>query len=234
VEQQFYLPDLHIGSNALSESEAHHVSHVLRLREGDTITVIDGAGHYAHAQLVKVGKKECICVVNEMQTASYSMRKLHLYVAPTKNADRYEWMLEKATELNIASITPIICKRSERKNINSERLSKIIVSASKQSKRYYFPVLNEALQLAHLNQLKGRAAVAHCYMNLKRVSIYSLVDKHNEMSIFIGPEGDFTEDEVHFLQKNFNAEGIHLGNFRLRTETAALAACSVFQLCSND
>lgn len=234
MEQQFYLPDLHIGPNALPDSEAHHATLVLRLQEGDTIAVIDGVGHFAHAQLIKVSKKECVCAVSQIETVPDSIRKLHLYVAPTKNADRYEWMLEKATELNIASLTPIICKRSERKNINSERLSKITVSASKQSKRFYFPVLNDALQLAQLSDVKGRAAVAHCYSDLERNSLHSIAEKYHEMSVFIGPEGDFTKDEVDFLQKNFNAEGIHLGNFRLRTETAALAACSVFQLCSNN
>ena len=150
---------------------------------------------------------------------------LHLAVAPTKMNDRYEWFLEKATEIGIHEITPIICDRSERKVINTERFDKIILTALKQSNELFLPKLNEAITFKEFVKLKneGKKLIAHCEETNKK-TLKSVLAPNENITILIGPEGDFSEKEIEAALEN-NYIPVSLGSTRLRTETAAIVAC---------
>ena len=222
----FYTPDLSSNQYTLNEEESRHCSKVLRLTRGDEIHLIDGRGGLYRAQITEVGKKHVNLSVLETQL-EFGRRNhhLHIAIAPTKNIDRLEWFLEKATEIGIDEITPIICDRSERKIIKEERLEKVITSAVKQSLTAYHPKLNNAI--AYQDFIKQNSAthklIAHC-MDGEKMSISQQIAIHQSYLILIGPEGDFTPAELNIALHNAY-KPVTLGNTRLRTETAALAAC---------
>ncbi|MFA6275943.1 MAG: 16S rRNA (uracil(1498)-N(3))-methyltransferase [Pedobacter sp.] len=222
----FYTPDITSNQYTLNEEESRHCSKVLRLTVGDIIHLIDGMGGLYEAEITGINKKNVqLTVINKQTEFGKRNHYLHIAIAPTKNIDRLEWFLEKATEIGVDEITPIICDRSERKIIKEERLEKVITSAVKQSLTAYHPKLNTSISFAELmkQNANGEKFIAHCIEGEKPF-INQLTQTHQSYLILIGPEGDFTQTEVEIaLQNGYKA--VTLGNTRLRTETAALAAC---------
>ena len=223
----FYTPDINSADYMLNEEESRHCMKVLRLVIGDVVHLIDGCGGLYEAEIINESKRNVTLHVLKT-TSEYQKRnhRLHIAVAPTKNIDRLEWFLEKATEIGIDEITPLICDRSERKVIKEDRLNKVITSAVKQSLQAYHPQLNEAVNYKEF--IKKYSAenkmIAHCIDGEPRQFISDVISAGQSCLILIGPEGDFSPDEIqHALQNNFKP--LTLGNTRLRTETAALAAC---------
>jgi len=223
----FYTPDINSAEYMLNEEESRHCMKVLRLVIGDVVHLIDGCGGLYEAEIINESKRNVTLRVLKT-TSEYQKRnhRLHIAVAPTKNIDRLEWFLEKATEIGIDEITPLICDRSERKVIKEDRLNKVITSAVKQSLQAYHPQLNEAVNYKEF--IKKYSAenkmIAHCIDGEPRQFISDVISAGQSCLILIGPEGDFSPDEIqHALQNNFKP--LTLGNTRLRTETAALAAC---------
>jgi 16S rRNA (uracil1498-N3)-methyltransferase len=224
----FYTPDIDASHPMyfLSEEESKHCVRVLRLQAGDDVQLIDGRGGLYSATIHEAHPKRTILKIAGVQT-EFGKRShyLHIAIAPTKNIERFEWFLEKATEIGIDEITPIICQRSERKEVKTDRSAKIITSAIKQSLKAYHPVLNHPVTFSKFIQQQSVAQkfIAHCIEDNKS-SLATEVEKKGSYVILIGPEGDFTPAEVDLaLQNEYKA--ITLGDSRLRTETAALEAC---------
>ncbi|MDB5010956.1 MAG: rRNA ((1498)-N(3))-methyltransferase [Mucilaginibacter sp.] len=226
--QLFYTPDIDPSHPQyfLSEEESKHCIRVLRLGVGDEVQLIDGRGGLYTAQIKDAHPKRTILQITNIITAFHKRNHyLHIAVAPTKNIERLEWFLEKATEIGIDEISLIICQRSERKEVKTDRLNKIITAAIKQSLKAYHPVLNEPQQLSKLlsRQFDGQKFIAHCEKG-EKVNLSTAIIKQGRYLILIGPEGDFTPGEIdEALENEFKA--ITLGESRLRTETAALEAC---------
>ena len=225
----FYAPDIH-QNPVLPEEESMHAAKVLRLQAGDEIRIVDGAGGFFKAIITQPHPKKCFVeIVEELPEIGGRNYKLNIAIAPTKNIERLEWFIEKATEIGIDEITPIICRFSERKIIKPERLQKIIVSASKQSQKSRFPILNPLCTFDELVEKHAATQkfIAHCYKDEKQL-LQDICKKKTDTLILIGPEGDFSPQEVkkalsnHFLP-------ISLGNSRLRTETAGITACATIQ-----
>ncbi len=222
----FYTPDFIAEAYTLSEEESKHAVRVLRLQAGDEVVLVDGKGGYYKARILEANPKRThLQVFQAQQEFGKRNHYLHIAVAPTKNIERMEWFLEKATEMGIDEITPIICERSERKEVKSERLNKIITSAVKQSIKAYHPQLNEAISFKKLlaQPFEGQKLIAHC-MDDERSPSKQIIQANNRHLILIGPEGDFTPTELAMAKKS-GFLPLSLGESRLRTETAALAAC---------
>lgn len=227
----FYTADIepHHQQFILSEEESKHAVRVLRLVQGDKVQLIDGIGGWYDATIMDPHPKRTVLQIDAVTTnykqASYS---LHVAVAPTKNIDRIEWFLEKATEVGIQEISPIISAHSERKEVKVDRLNKVVISAMKQSLKAYMPKVNPAITFAQF--LKQQAAVegltkmiAHCEDGSKSY-LADLCQPKGKYLILIGPEGDFSSEEIQqALAAGF--QPISLGDNRLRTETAALMSC---------
>ncbi|WP_423127446.1 16S rRNA (uracil(1498)-N(3))-methyltransferase [Gaoshiqia sp. Z1-71] len=227
----FYTPDIRNQTYCLDETESKHAVRVLRLNQGDLINLVDGKGNFYEARITDANPKRCRIEVTK-QAGEFGKRThyLHMAVAPTKNIDRFEWFLEKATEIGIDEITPVLCDRSERKTVNEDRLEKVIISAMKQSLKAYLPKLNPLTPLNGLlkAEFKGKKFIAHCYDQNKNELRTEITGSSSNL-ILIGPEGDFSEDEVtQAIGQNFLP--VNLGNSRLRTETAALVACHTANL----
>ncbi len=223
--QLFYTPD--IASNAeLPEEEAGHCIRVLRLSEGDEIHLTDGKGFFYRAAIRRAHPKHCEVEVLE-RWAAPRLRpfQVHIAVAPTKNMDRMEWFAEKATEIGIDRITCLNCRFSERREIKTARLEKILVSAMKQSLKATLPRLTGMTDFKTFvtQPFEGRKFIAHCEEGEKRLLKNTYRPGENAL-ILIGPEGDFSPEEIALALAN-GFEPVSLGESRLRTETAALAAC---------
>lgn len=223
----FYTPDITQNTYTLNEEESKHCVRVLRLTRGSIVNLVDGKGGFYAAEISSDNPKKVSLSILKVETEFHKRNHyLHIAVAPTKNIDRIEWFLEKATELGIDEITPIITDRSERRIVKEDRLNKVITSAVKQSIKAYHPKLNDAISFdAFLKEpFEGDKLIAHCIDNGEKQYISKLVAPHQKYLILIGPEGDFTPDEVNLaLNKGFKA--LTLGDNRLRTETAALSVC---------
>ncbi|MCX2680854.1 16S rRNA (uracil(1498)-N(3))-methyltransferase [Galbibacter sp. EGI 63066] len=226
--QLFYAPDIEQPPQqyAFDKEESRHISKVLRKKEGDTLFITNGRGWLFKAEIIQADIKHCTVSIVSSEMKPKRDYHLHMAVAPTKMNDRYEWFLEKATEIGIDEITPIICDHSERKVIKPERYEKILQSAMKQSLQCYLPKLNEAVQLSTFlteNKFDGRLFIAHCEEE-EKASLKDRVKAAEDTLILIGPEGDFSTKEIELaLQQGFIP--ISLGENRLRTETAAIVAC---------
>lgn len=227
----FYTPDITVPDYILSETESKHCISVLRMKSGDEVSLTDGKGNLFKAVITGDHPKKCSLRVTET-IKEYCKRqyKLHVAIAPTKNTERFEWFLEKSTEIGIDTVTPIICEHSERRNINHERLVKVITVAMKQSLSAYHPVLhplqkfNDFIKQGHADN----KYIAHCTGN-RKAYISESYEKGNDAVILIGPEGDFSEKEISFAIRNGYKE-ITLGTSRLRTETAGIVCCSTLQV----
>lgn len=224
--QLFYNPDIKPGDAVFlfDKEESRHIVKVLRKKEGDKIGITNGQGYLFTSEIAFANEKKCeVNVINEQffEPAAYS---LHLAVAPTKLNDRYEWFLEKATEIGVSEITPIICEHSERTNFKADRFEKIVQAAMKQSLQFYLPKLNEPVNYASFikQEREGQLLIAHCEETEKTL-LKNALKPGGKLTILIGPEGDFSVKEIQLaLQQNYIP--VSLGNTRLRTETAAIVA----------
>lgn len=223
--QIFYTPDIAVNPE-LPDEEAQHCLRVLRLTEGDEILLTDGKGCFYKATISRAHPKHCeVAVQSSWRQPPLWNFRIHIAVAPTKNMDRMEWFVEKATEIGIDEITCLNCRFSERREIKIARLEKIVVSAVKQSKKATLPMLNGMTDFKEFvkRPFDGRKFIAHCNESEKFL-LKDLYHPGENALILIGPEGDFSEEEVkEALNQGF--EPISLGESRLRTETAALVAC---------
>lgn len=222
----FYTPDIAGDEYTLPEEESKHCIKVLRLEVGDEIYLIDGKGGFYRCEISQAHPKHCEVKCVE-KTENYGQRdyRIHIAIAPTKNIERIEWFLEKCTEIGIDEITPLLCDHSERKVIKEDRLEKVIISAMKQSLKAYLPKLNPMTDFSRFvkNNHDPLKCIAHCDEgNKKRLD--ELYTPHQNVTILIGPEGDFSENEIKLaIEQDFKP--ITLGESRLRTETAGIVAC---------
>lgn len=225
--QLFYNSDITQSTTEFSfdREESRHVVKVLRKNVGDILKITNGEGWLFDAEIIDNNIKSCRAKIVSSSKQERRPYKLHLVVAPTKMNDRYEWFLEKATEIGIDEITPIICDNSERKVIKRERYEKILQSAMKQSLQCYLPKLNDAVAFTDfMNQdFEGDIYIAHCEES-DRNSLKNELKPNKDITILIGPEGDFSVKEIEMALKN-NFIPVTLGDSRLRTETAAVVAC---------
>lgn len=234
----FYVPDAaHLQE--LPSDEASHAVRVLRLGTGDELMLMDGQGCFYRAEVTVASNHHCMYAIQETMPQERPWQgHIHLAIAPTKLIDRMEWMIEKAVEIGIDEITFLDCKFSERKVVKTERLDKIAVSAMKQSRKAWKPVLHEMTSFKDFITADrgGDKYIAHCYEEVERTFLFDelkALAATEDVTILIGPEGDFSMDEV----KEALAQGyhsVHLGTSRLRTETAGLAAVMMAQLSKNE
>ena len=225
--QLFYAPDITPPLYTLGDEESKHCVRVLRLGVGDKLHITDGKGNLHLCKIVEAHQHHCTVKIESTQSEYEKMSySLTMAVAPTKNIERYEWFLEKATEVGVTRFIPIECEHSERRIIKHDREMRVITSAVKQSLKAYHPELDELTPLRKLIQtpFEGQKFIAHC-ANVGKAKSYlpSIIKKTENILILIGPEGDFSPEEINFALEN-GFEPITLGNQRLRTETAALTA----------
>lgn len=214
----------------LQEDTAKHIGQVLRMKEGEGLQLTDGKGNLADAVIVIADKKKCKVSVGSVLYHELPAPALHLAVAFTKNTSRNEWLLEKATELGVRSIIPLATARTERERIKHERWHNILVSALMQSQQFHLPALHELSTVEDvLNTFSNteQKFIAHCINDKQRRPIAELIQKGKDALIFIGPEGDFTADEVALCEAN-DCKAVLLAGQRLRTETAAMSVCAYF------
>lgn len=228
----FYCPDIEM-KQTLSEEESAHCVRVLRYSVGDEILITDGKGTTYTARITNPHPKHCdFEILSREKQEPHHAFHLHIAVAPTKNIERLEWAIEKCVEIGVNEITPLLCRFSERKQLRTDRLEKIILSAAKQSLTPYLPVLHELTPydefikrqaLSRNDERLSQKFIAHCYKEDKRV-LKDEIERGGDVLVLIGPEGDFSEQEVQdALALGFIP--VSLGNSRLRTETAAVVAC---------
>lgn len=233
----FYLPAARPGLQPLDEASARHAVQVLRMRTGDALVVTDGVGQVYHGTLAEVGKKACtVQLAQPVQQARQPHRRVGLAVSPLKNTGRFEWLLEKASELGVADIFPLLCHRTVREHFRYERLQAVCISAMLQSQQAWLPVLHQPLTVQALLQHLADGPVhyqhrwiAHCAPMEKHQLANAVQPSMADSLLLIGPEGDFTEHEIAAaLQGGLAAVG--LGPTRLRTETAGVVGASLLCL----
>ncbi len=231
----FYVPETEAGLAVFPEDEARHCVQVLRRRPGDEVVWTDGKGCFFKGTLVETGKKRAVArVATQWPDPLRRPFRLHVAVAPTKQVDRYEWFLEKATELGVERITPLWCRRSVRRNLRIDRLYRILVAAMKQSFRAHLPQLDEPIAfdefVAHHLPKGTQRFLATC-QPLPEVHLQDAWTEGKDLVVLVGPEGDFTPQE----QEAARAAGcvpVHLGRARLRTETAGVLVAALVALKS--
>jgi 16S rRNA (uracil1498-N3)-methyltransferase len=227
----FFQEDLSQDLFALSSEESKHITKSMRLKEGDFIWVTDGKGTLAKATLTNLFKDTCTAEIRERVFHDISTtKKLHLAVAPTKNPDRMEWLVEKAVEVGVLQISFIICDRSERKHVDLNRLQRIAIAALKQSQGTWLPemkTLSFSQFISESKELSADKFIAYCDVQEQAIKIANIKYQHNDAVFLIGPEGDFTPQEV-LLAKENGFQHISLGEKILRTETAALVVVCCF------
>ena len=232
----FYAPDI-LQTLALPEEESQHCAKVLRMKAGEHIHIIDGVGGLYEAEILEAHPKRTqVSIISEQHEYGRRPFRLHLAVAPTKNIDRFEWFVEKATEIGFDELTPLCCRYSERKVIKPERIEKILVSAAKQSLKAYVPRLNpmitfkEFINNSQLSTLNSQLFIAHCYDQPKQ-HLFNACQPGGDVVVMVGPEGDFSEEEVELALRN-SFQAITLGESRLRTETAGVVACHLVTIAN--
>ncbi|HTN45262.1 MAG TPA: RsmE family RNA methyltransferase [Flavipsychrobacter sp.] len=230
----FYFPEDYSKAHLLSlEGDlVKHIVQVLRMQAGETLQLTDGCGGVATVTIQSASKKTCVVSINSIEKFKPKQPCLHLCVAFTKNASRNEWLLEKATELGIASIQPVMSTRTEKFHPKEERWRNILVSAMLQSKQYYLPELKDPASIASVISAHSNTpqqCIAHCDIEFDRQPVYDFFEQEKDTVFLIGPEGDFTKDEILLAVEN-GFKGINLGMNRLRTETAAMSVCAYFNM----
>jgi 16S rRNA (uracil1498-N3)-methyltransferase len=227
---RFYMPHLRSETVQILEGdEAAHAGRVLRLEAGAMVIICDGKGKGVLAEILDMKKKSFEFKIMEELESEIEAPAFHLVIAPTKNMDRLEWCMEKCTEIGLARITPILCQNSERRKLRLDRLQKIGIAAMKQSKTFYLPQVEDFVKVEQFLNEKpadgGELLIAHCREGDK----LDTKDVVLPASLMIGPEGDFTQEEVEMALR-LGAKAVHLGPKRLRTETAAVVACTLLNL----
>jgi 16S rRNA (uracil1498-N3)-methyltransferase len=228
----FYCKNLVFeAENLLDENESIHLIQVLRKKIGDTIQVTDGKGQLFEAIITKASSKKCSIFTNSLlkKVANEFSYELHMAIAPTKNIDRFEFFVEKATEIGVHSITPLLCEKSERKVINQLRIERIALSAMKQSGSLFLPEIKSLTKFAAFVELhKGKRSLI-CTCSGERTLLQDTIDLKSNNILLIGPEGDFSAKEIE-LAKAAGALPISLGDKRMRVETAGIYVASIFNM----
>lgn len=230
----FYEPHILTNGGILSEDESKHCVKVLRHNNGDAIQIIDGKGTRVTATITDASPKACQVKIENTETGQVPLQQCHIAIAPTKSSDRFEWFLEKSTELGVNQITPLLCRQSERKQIKPQRLERVITAATKQSLRLWRPALEEMTPIRNFLEKDFSDAakfIAYCEEEDRKELIDELkkTEGKKEIVVLIGPEGDFSEEEIR-LAKEQGFIPVSLGPNRLRTETAGIAACMMVNL----
>lgn len=225
--QIFYAPGIKGDTYILDEKESRHCIRVLRMVKGTEVKLIDGKGNLYEGKISKPDIKGCLInvyrVIPDFEKRPY---RLHIAVSPLKNTDRLEWFIEKSVEIGIDEITPVICRNTEKQNVKFDRLNNIIISAMKQSLKAKLTLLNDVCSFEDFinSDLRGNKLIAHCNSEIERKGINKVYSKFEDVVILIGPEGDFSGEEIKSsIEKGYKP--VHLGSSRLRTETAGIAAC---------
>lgn len=224
----FYAPDI-TDSWELPEEEAAHSIRVLRLSVGSEIEITDGKGHFYKAEISSITGKHCYVQAKEtIEQPKGWQGRMHIAIAPTKNIDRIEWMVEKAVEIGLDEITFLNCRFSERKVVKTDRIERIVVSAMKQSLKPYKTLVNELVDFKKFiaRPVEGAKYIAHCYEG-EKLLLKDVLQAGENATVLIGPEGDFSPEEVELAIKA-GYRPVSLGNSRLRTETAGLVACHTY------
>jgi 16S rRNA (uracil1498-N3)-methyltransferase len=225
--QIFYAPLINGESYTLDETESRHCIKVLRMSKGDSVSLIDGKGNLYEGHISNPAISKCgitiTRIIKDFEKRDYY---LHIAISPLKNPERFELFVEKSVEIGIDEITPLICMHTEKKNIKNERVERVIISAIKQSLKARKTILNEPVHFSEFvkKEHSGIKMIAHCNTESEKKGIAGIYSKNENALILIGPEGDFSPDEI-VLSKRYGFEPVHLGNSRLRTETAGIAAC---------
>jgi 16S rRNA (uracil1498-N3)-methyltransferase len=212
--------EIHLG-----EEESQHACKVLRLKKGTQVEIFNGVGSFVRAEIIEAHHKKCLCKVIEKQIFPSDDKYIHLAFCPTKTGDRFEWMVEKAVEIGVSELTPLIGDNSERQKVNLERLHKIILSATKQSQRMFLPKLNPISSVSDFIIRHPQALMAHCAESVDKTTLTNFAYA-TKNTIMIGPEGDFSRREI-ILAEEQGLRFVSLGNNRLRTETAGVVAVTL-------
>lgn len=237
-ERYFYQPDISLGE--LPKDETSHAVRVLRMKEGDELWLMDGRGTFCRAEITDVSNHHCAYRVLEKERQEPAWKgHIHLALAPTKLNERIEWLAEKATEVGFDELTFLDCKFSERRVVKTERIEKIVVAAMKQSRKAWKPVVNgmQGFKSFVTAERPGQKFICHCYdmedvkcgMPDVKPFLFDVLKAGEDATVLIGPEGDFSIDEVRLAEEN-GYVSVSLGRSRLRTETAALAAVHIMQM----
>lgn len=230
----FYCPDVVLNETFdLNETESRHVANVLRKREGDELFVFDGKGKLFNARILSITKKEVtVHAFRLLETETDDQPKLHIAIAPPKNIERFEWFVEKVTEIGVSEITPLLCKHSERKEVRADRIEKILISACKQSMKLSIVKFNKLIKfeefVSSVNH-GNRKYIAHC--DEKAIHLKNAYHGGFDAVVMIGPEGDFSKEEIRFADER-EFETVSLGKSRLRLETAGIFAAAIFNLAN--
>ncbi len=232
----FYVPNA-TEDNELPTDEAIHAIRVLRLKIGDDIFLIDGKGTFYEAVVTLANSKHCLYKITQTLVQNKTWKgHIHLAIAPTKDISRIEWLVEKATEIGFDEISFLNCQFSERKDLRIDRIERIVISAMKQSRKAWKPIVNNILSFEDFMQkeVTGQKFICHCYNEIEKTDFFSNINNSGlfeDITVLIGPEGDFSINEVHqALQQQYKSTT--LGNSRLRTETAGLAAVLMANLAN--
>lgn len=225
--QIFYAPDIAGSDYTLDEKESRHCIRVLRMKSGTPVQIIDGKGNLYDAVIVNPDSRKCTLsitgVTRDFETRNY---RLHIAISPLKNHERFEWFIEKSVEIGVDEITPLICSNTEKPGIKPERINSLIVSAMKQSLKTRLTILNESCNFQDFirKECSGSRMIAHCNDGSPRSKIGEGYSKGNNAEFLIGPEGDFSGEEISAAIA-YGFQPVHLGKSRLRSETAGIAAC---------
>jgi len=234
MSQLFFTQKIENGFAVFEEEEGRHLSTVLRKKAGDILQLTDGKGYFYEAELADAGKRQVLARILS-KTAAPLLRptRLHIGIAPTKQMERLEWFLEKATEIGVDEITPLICQRSERDSLRLDRLEKVLISAMKQSLRAWLPKLNAPMKFQDFAKKTSEAQKRLAWCSDEPLPhLKNTISDQQDMVIAIGPEGDFSPEEIRTALEN-GFQGVSLGKARLRTETAGLLAVTVFNVVNN-
>jgi 16S rRNA (uracil1498-N3)-methyltransferase len=233
----FYVPDA-ANCTELPEEEATHALRVLRLKAGDEMMLMDGKGNYYRAEVTLAHTHHCCYAIKDVLPQERQWKgRVHLAIAPTKMMDRIEWMVEKAVEIGVDELSFLDCQFSERRIVKLPRIEKIVISAVKQSRKAWKPLVNELQSFKNFVEQprKGLKFICHCYNEIERKDLYELLrdggSEGRDITVLVGPEGDFSVEEVRLAMQH-GYESVSLGRQRLRTETAALSAVMTMQLCN--
>jgi 16S rRNA (uracil1498-N3)-methyltransferase len=227
----FYIDVLSGKVINLDEDTSKHIISVLRMQKGEDVLLTDGKGSKAQASIIDDNRKRCCVQINSIEKKEQSFPKVTIAISIIKNASRFEWFLEKATEIGVTEIIPLLCERTEKEKFRYDRMKGILVSAMLQSQQTWLPVLHPPTNFETVvkNTALQNGFIAHCLPENKLPLTTQLINRSTNKLILIGPEGDFTPNEIHLaLQNNFTP--VALGNTRLRTETAGIVAATILKL----
>jgi 16S rRNA (uracil1498-N3)-methyltransferase len=226
----FFVDDLNDKTIVLDEDTSKHIVNVLRMQKGEEISLTDGKGKKANAVIIDDNRKKCSVKISSIQNEDKRNTKIVIGISLIKNTSRFEWFLEKATEIGINEIIPLVCSRTEKEKFRSDRLQNIVISAMLQSQQSWLPVLHQPTDFARAVQLLfEQKFIAHCGQTNKQALSSQQLNPSASQLILIGPEGDFTQEEIELSLKNHFIP-VSLGNTRLRTETAGIVAATLLQL----